>query len=80
MKKKLVLAYSGGLDTTYCTHFLSKEKDYEVHTVIVNTGGFSKEELDEIEKKAYEFGSAKHVCIECRGRLLPEMYSLSDFR
>lgn len=64
MKKKLVLAYSGGLDTTYCTLFLSKEKDYEVHTVIVNTGGFSGEELEEIEKKAYEFGSAKHVCID----------------
>jgi argininosuccinate synthase len=64
MKKKLVLAYSGGLDTTYCTHFLSKEKDFEIHTVIVNTGGFSKEELDEIEKKAYEFGSTKHICID----------------
>ena len=64
MKKKLVLAYSGGLDTTYCTYFLSKEKNYEVHTVIVNTGGFSKDELVEIEKKAYEFGSSKHVCID----------------
>lgn len=62
--KKLVLAYSGGLDTSFCTKYLSEEKDYEVHTVIVNTGGFNEEELKEIEKKAYAFGSKKHVCID----------------
>ena len=49
--KKLVLAYSGGLDTSYCAMYLSKEEDFEVHAVSVNTGGFSKEEIDEIEAK-----------------------------
>ena len=60
MKKKLVLAYSGGLDTTYCLKYLSEDLGYEVHTVIVDTGGFSREELADIEKKAYELGVAKH--------------------
>lgn len=60
MKKKLVLAYSGGLDTTYCVKYLSEDLGYEVHTVIVDTGGFSTEELADIEKKAYELGVAKH--------------------
>ena len=49
--KKLVLAYSGGLDTSYCAQFLSNEKGFEVHAVSVNTGGFSEEEISEIEKK-----------------------------
>ncbi|MGL5946103.1 MAG: argininosuccinate synthase domain-containing protein, partial [Sediminibacterium sp.] len=39
--KKLVLGFSGGLDTTYCALYLSQEKGFEVHSVIVNTGGFS---------------------------------------
>jgi len=64
MKKKIVLAYSGGLDTTYCTVFLSKELNYEVHTVIVNTGGFSSAELDDIEKKALEHGATSHTAID----------------
>ena len=43
--KKLVLAYSGGLDTSYCAKYLSKEKGFEVHAVSVNTGGFSDDEI-----------------------------------
>ncbi|MCS6823417.1 MAG: argininosuccinate synthase [Cytophagaceae bacterium] len=62
-KKKLVLAFSGGLDTTYCVKYLSEECGYEVHTVIVDTGGFSQEELNDIEQKAYELGVAKHICV-----------------
>ncbi len=42
--KKLVLAYSGGLDTSYCAKYLSQEQGYEVHAVSVNTGGFTPEE------------------------------------
>jgi len=60
MKKQLVLAYSGGLDTTFCTNYLSKEEGYEVHTVLVDTGGFSGQALKALEKKAYKFGAAKH--------------------
>ncbi len=56
IKEKLVLAYSGGLDTSYSLKKLSKE-NYEVHAVSVNTGGFSKQEIDTIEKKAYEIGA-----------------------
>jgi len=56
MKKKLVLAYSGGLDTSYCAVHFSKDLDYEVHAVSVNTGGFTKLEINSIEKKAYAMG------------------------
>ena len=59
--KKVVLAYSGGLDTTYCLNLLKREHNYEVHTALGNTGGFSEEELEKVEKKAYEMGSSKHV-------------------
>jgi argininosuccinate synthase len=54
--KKLVLAYSGGLDTSYCAVHLSKDKKFEVHAVSVNTGGFTQNEIQNIENKAYELG------------------------
>ncbi|MFY0629609.1 MAG: argininosuccinate synthase [Flavobacteriaceae bacterium] len=54
--KKLVLAYSGGLDTSYCAVHLSKDLGYEVHAVSVNTGGFTQIEINDIEKKAYAMG------------------------
>ncbi|MGC9341495.1 MAG: argininosuccinate synthase [Bacteroidales bacterium] len=66
MKQKLVLAFSGGLDTSFCTRYLSEEKSYEVHTVVVNTGGFDESELKEIEKRALKFGSAKHISIDAQ--------------
>lgn len=50
MNKKVVLGFSGGLDTSYCVKYLSEEKGYEVHSVIVNTGGFTAEELQEDRK------------------------------
>lgn len=62
--KKLVLAYSGGLDTSYCAKYLSKEKGFEVHAVSVNTGGFSKEEIAEIEKKALQLGASSYTSID----------------
>src|SRR6478735_7639620 len=64
MKKKVVLAFSGGLDTTYCAKYLSEDLGYELHTAIVNTGGFSKEELADIEKKAYELGVTSHTTLD----------------
>ena len=64
MSNKAVLAYSGGLDTSYCLVNLTKDQGMEVHTVIVNTGGFSAEELKDIEARAYELGSSKHVTID----------------
>ncbi|HLT50920.1 MAG TPA: argininosuccinate synthase domain-containing protein [Arenibacter sp.] len=62
--KKLILAYSGGLDTSYCAKYLSKEKGFEVHAVSVNTGGFSKEEIDVIHKKALELGASSYTSID----------------
>ena len=61
-KQKVVLAYSGGLDTSYCVKYLTKEKGLQVHSILVNTGGFSKEELQVVEKKAYEMGVQNHTC------------------
>ena len=63
-KKKVVLAYSGGLDTSYCVKYLSEERGLEVHSVLVNTGGFSQDELDEVEKRAYAMGVKSHKAIE----------------
>ncbi|WP_417786515.1 argininosuccinate synthase [Tenacibaculum sp.] len=57
--KKLVIAYSGGLDTSYCAVSLSKQ-GYEVHAVSVNTGGFSSEEIKKIEENAYTMGVATY--------------------
>jgi len=62
-KKKVVLAYSGGLDTTFCAVYLSKEKDFEIHAVTVDTGGFTKEEINGIEKRALEIGATSYTCI-----------------
>lgn len=61
--KKLVLAYSGGLDTSYCLKTLSQE-GYEVHAVSVNTGGFSPTEVEEQEKKAYAMGATTYKSID----------------
>ncbi|TCL00872.1 argininosuccinate synthase [Roseivirga ehrenbergii] len=63
-KKKVVLAYSGGLDTSYCVKYLSEERGLEIHSVLVNTGGFSQQELDEVEKRAYAMGVTSHKTIE----------------
>ncbi len=60
---KVVLAYSGGLDTSYCVKYLSKEKGLEVHAVIVDTGGFSNEELKTVEEKAYFLGAKSFTII-----------------
>ncbi len=62
--KKVVLAFSGGLDTSFCCIYLSRDLGLEVHSVIVNTGGFSDEELKNIEKRAYELGVKSHTTID----------------
>jgi len=64
MSEKVVLAFSGGLDTSYCAIYLSKEKELEVHTAIANTGGFSPEELTDIEKRAYALGVKSHKALD----------------
>lgn len=62
--KKVVLAYSGGLDTTFCALHLTRDLGYEVHAVIVNTGGFSKEELTIIQTRANSLGVASFTILE----------------
>lgn len=64
MKEKVVLAFSGGLDTSFCTKYLNDEKGLEVHSAIVNTGGFSAQELSEIEAKAYRLGVVSHKTLD----------------
>jgi argininosuccinate synthase len=61
MTKKVVLAFSGGLDTSYCVKYLSEEKGMEVHSILVDTGGFSEEELKKIEARAYFLGVKSHT-------------------
>ena len=63
MNNKVVLAFSGGLDTSFCVPYLKNERGLEVHTVMVNTGGFSDEEAKAIEARALSLGAASHKTV-----------------
>lgn len=63
-KKKVVLAFSGGLDTSFCCIYLAKDLNLEVHSVVVNTGGFDEAELKQIEERALSLGVASHTIID----------------
>ena len=60
---KVVLGFSGGLDTSFCVKYLTEDKGYEVHSIIVNTGGFTEEELKQIEAHAYKLGVKSHKSV-----------------
>ena len=62
--EKVVIAYSGGLDTSYCAKYLSKEENFEVHAVSVNTGGFSSEEIEKIGSNAKKIGATSYTNID----------------
>ena len=64
MSKKVVIGFSGGLDTSYCVKYFTDEMKYEVHSIIVNTGGFSKEDLEEVEKHAISLGVTTHTSVD----------------
>ncbi len=68
MKNKVVLAFSGGLDTSYCARYLSQERELEVHSVLVNTGGFTNQEMDDISSRAYHLGVKSHQSIDATGQ------------
>jgi len=60
-KKKVVLAYSGGLDTSFCVKYLSEEKGLDVYAITVNTGGFTEEQIKAIEERALYLGVKEYV-------------------
>ena len=62
--EKVILGFSGGLDTTFCVKYLTEDKGLEVHSVIVNTGGFSPQELKKIEAHAYALGVKTHTTVD----------------
>jgi argininosuccinate synthase len=66
-KEKILLALSGGLDTSFCAVYLAKEKEYEVHSAIVNTGGFDEAELDRIGEHARRLGVLSHQVLDATG-------------
>ena len=63
-REKVVLAFSGGLDTSFCVKYLSEDCGYDVYTAIANTGGFGPEELEQIRKRALELGAVEHASID----------------
>jgi argininosuccinate synthase len=62
--RKVVLGFSGGLDTSFCVKYLSEDKEYEVHSIVVNTGGFTDDELKKIEAHAYALGVKSHTTVD----------------
>ena len=63
MARKVVLGFSGGLDTSFCVKYLTEDRGFEVHSIIVNTGGFTEAELEQIEKHAYTLGVKTHTSV-----------------
>jgi len=74
MAEKVVLAFSGGLDTSFCTLYL-KEKKFDVITATIDTGGLSKEELGYIENRSKELGAIKHYFIDAKKEIFDEIIS-----
>ncbi len=74
MKQKVILAFSGGLDTSFCVPYL-KEKGFDVVTLTVDTGGLSAEELEEIKEKSKKLGAIKHISVDAKKEIFDEIIS-----
>ncbi len=77
-KKKVLLAFSGGLDTTFCAVYLAREKKMEVHSAIVNTGGFQEEDLEQIATHAGNLRTASHQVLDVTADYYNTLYTLYD--
>ncbi|MGC8816783.1 MAG: argininosuccinate synthase [Candidatus Hadarchaeum sp.] len=75
MAEKVVLAFSGGLDTSFCTVYLREEKNFDVITATIDTGGMSNEELEYIENRSKELGAIKHYFVDARKEIFDEIIS-----
>ncbi|MBM2815230.1 MAG: argininosuccinate synthase [Ignavibacteria bacterium] len=76
MNKRVILAYSGGLDTTYCILYLI-EKGYEVYTAFVNTGANDENDLKMIKERALSLGSNKHFNVNAENKFFNTQSNLS---
>jgi argininosuccinate synthase len=74
-QRKIVLAYSGGLDTSYCIPYLIEQKGFEVITVTVDTGGFDADELRVIEERSASLGAVQHVTVDARQQVFDHWVS-----
>ncbi len=72
MKKKVALAFSGGLDTTFCVKYLTNDKDLEVHSVFINSGGFTAKEEEEVRQHALDLGVVSHENIDVSSQYYQE--------
>ncbi len=63
-RPQIVLGFSGGLDTSFCVKYLTEDRGFDVHSIVVNTGGFDEEELKKIEAHAYKLGVISHTSVD----------------
>ncbi|MBI2574984.1 argininosuccinate synthase, partial [Candidatus Woesearchaeota archaeon] len=69
IKEKIILAFSGGLDTSFCIVYLKEKFNADVITVTVDTGGFDKKELEKIKERSKKLGAAKHYTIDGKNQV-----------
>lgn len=72
-KTGVVVAFSGGLDTSFCVPWLAERYGEPVHTVTVDTGGFSPAQRDELAGRARQLGAASHICVDARASFFAEV-------